>query len=83
MSYRRREWNYPPHDYNAYMARQLEAWTDEAGDPDSVLPILPLIKLQTPFPLEWYRSNPRLSTDRLIQFEGISEYTPFHDKGDF
>jgi hypothetical protein len=65
------------------MARQLENWIDatEFSDPDQVT--LLLQKLEAPFPLEWYRTNPRLAMDRLIKFDGNPNFTPHYDEGDF
>lgn len=64
------------------MARQLENWIETTGNPDPAVLTLVLQKLETPFPLEWYRSNPHLTMDRLIDFEGKPEFTPCYDEGD-
>jgi hypothetical protein len=64
------------------MARQLEHWTDAAATPDPALLTLLMQRLPAPFPLEWYRSNPRLAMDRLAKFEGNPEFTPYYDEGD-
>lgn len=39
-------------------------------------------KLAKPFSLEWYRSNPRLTMDRLGNFNENPEFTPYYDEGD-
>jgi hypothetical protein len=65
------------------MARHIEQWieTTSASD-DAALITLHLEKVATPFPLEWYKSNPRLTMDRLAKFEGNPEFTPYYDEGD-
>jgi hypothetical protein len=65
------------------MARQLQQSTDATGSSDPTLLKLLMEKLQEPFPLEWYRSNPHLTMDRLAKFEGNPEFTPYYDEGDF
>lgn len=67
---------------NSIMARQLDNWIETAEVADPTLPTLVLQRLPTPFPLEWYRSNPRLAMDRLMEFEGRPDYTPYYDEGD-
>ncbi len=64
------------------MARQLEHWTDTAAVPDAALLTLLMQKSPAPFPLEWYRSNPRLAMDRFAKFEGNRDFTPYYDEGD-
>jgi hypothetical protein len=64
------------------MARQLEQWTDATAAPDPALLTLLLEKLPPPFPLEWYKSNPLLTMDRLTEFENNPEFTPYYDEGD-
>ncbi len=67
---------------NNLMARQIEHWTEAKGSPDPALLTLFMEKLPRPFPLEWYRSNPRLTMDRLGEFHGNPEFTPYYDEGD-
>ena len=64
------------------MARQLENWTEAPGSDDLVLLACLNEKLSSPFPLDWYRNNPRLTMDRFIKFEGKPEFTPYYDEGD-
>ncbi|MGZ4962082.1 MAG: hypothetical protein ACXWKG_17415 [Limisphaerales bacterium] len=65
------------------MARQLENWIETTtGTPNPEFVTVSLEKLQAPFSLEWYRSDPRLTTDRLMKFEGKAELTLRYDKGD-
>ena len=65
------------------MARQLDNWTDNSGVPDPALLTYLIQKQSPPLPLDWYRANPRLATDRLMKFEQKPEYTPYYDEGDF
>jgi hypothetical protein len=64
------------------MARQLEQWTDATAASEPEILTLLLQKLPTPFPLEWYKSNPRLAMDRFVKFDDNPESTPYYDKGD-
>jgi hypothetical protein len=65
------------------MARQLEHWTDAQVPTDPALLSLLMQNFPAPFPVEWYRTNPRLTMDRLMKFEGNPELTPYYDEGDF
>lgn len=65
------------------MAKQLEQWTEGiVASDDAALITLHLQQGANPFPLEWYKSNPRLTMDRLAKFEGNPEFTPYYDEGD-
>jgi hypothetical protein len=65
------------------MARQLDNWIDHSGVPDPALLAYLLEQQPRPFPLDWYRANPRLATDRLMKFDQKPEFTPCYDEGDF
>ncbi len=64
------------------MARQLENWTETTDSSNPEFITMSVEQLQAPFPIEWYRTDPRLTMDRLIKSEGRAEYTPRYDKGD-
>jgi hypothetical protein len=64
------------------MARQLEQWKDSSDSSEPVLVSLLNKELPPPFSLEWYRFNPRLTMDRLAQFDCNPDFTPYYDEGD-